>query len=58
MEGHIADILKTCGPKLTQIKLEVTVNNVGDRVMLPEKPDLQKKGHLSSIMLFAIRLFG
>ena len=32
MEGHIADILKTRGPKLTQIKLEVTVN----RVMLPE----------------------
>ena len=35
--GHIADILKTRRPKLTQIKLEVTVNNVGDRVMLPEK---------------------
>ena len=37
MEGHIADVLKTRGPKLTQIELEVTVNNVGDCVMLPEK---------------------
>ena len=51
MEGHIADMLKTCGPKLTQINLEVTINDVGDRVMLPEKcmkSDPQKKGdHLS-----------
>ena len=36
-EGHIADILKTRGPKLTQIKFEVTVHSVGDRVMLPKK---------------------
>ena len=37
MEGHIADILKIRGPKLTQIKLKVTVNKVGDRVISPEK---------------------
>ena len=37
IEGHIANILKTCGPKLTRINLEVTVSNVGDRAMLPEK---------------------
>ena len=43
MENHIADILKTHGPKLTQIKLGVTVNNVEDRVMLPEKQVISKK---------------
>ena len=37
MEGHIADISKTRESKLAQIKLEVTVNSVGHRVMLPEK---------------------
>ena len=63
MEGHIADILKTRGPKLTQIKLEVIVNNVGDCVMLPEKQVIskKKKGHhlsLSPIMLFAFKLIG
>ena len=42
MEGHIADILKTRGPKLTQIKLEVTVNNAGDRVVSRKIDDLQK----------------
>ena len=34
---NIANILETRGPKLTQIKLGITVNNVGDRVILPEK---------------------
>ena len=34
---NIANILKTRGPKLTQIKLGITVNNVGDRVMLAAK---------------------
>ena len=37
MEGHIADILKTGGPKLTQIRQKVTVSNVRDRVVLLEK---------------------
>ena len=34
---NIANILKTRGPKFTQIKLGITANNLGDRVMLPEK---------------------
>ena len=28
MEGHIADVLKTRGPKLTQIDMKVMVNRV------------------------------
>ena len=63
MEGHIADIFKTRGPKLTQIKLGVTVNNVGDRVMLPEKWVISEKKtspcySLSPITLFAIKMIG
>ena len=43
MEDHIADILKTRGPKLTQIKFEVAINNVGHRVMLPKKLVISEK---------------
>ena len=43
MDGHIADILKTRGPKLIQIKLVVTEYNVGDCVMLPQKQVTSKK---------------
>ena len=50
MEGHIDDILKIPGPKLIQIKFEVTANKVGDRVMLPEKQVIfKKKGHHISL---------
>ena len=62
LEGNTADILKTCGLKLTQINLEVTVNNVEDRVMLLEKQVISKQRSssfsLSLIMLFAIKLIG
>ena len=50
MEGHVADILKTRGPKLTQIKLEVTLNNVADRVILPETSVISKKRSLSLLL--------
>ncbi len=36
MEDHIDENLKTRGPKLTQSRWKLTVNNVGDRVLLPE----------------------
>ena len=32
LEGHIADILKTRGPELTQSRWEPTISNVGKRV--------------------------
>ena len=57
MESLIADILITHGPKLTQIKLGVTVNNVGDCVMLPEKQVISKKKVVISLAVtnYAVR---
>ena len=58
MEGHIADILKTLGPKLAQIKWEVTVNNVGNRVMLSKKKVISKKKVTISLAVtnYAVRV--
>ena len=57
-EVHIADILKTRGPKLTQSRWELTVVSVGERAMLPkDKVISKKKVHhpsLSQIMLFVM----
>ena len=51
-EGHIDDILKTCGPELTLIRWKPMVTNVGDGIILP------KKGHhslsVSQNMLFVL----
>ena len=62
MGGHIAENLKTRGPKLTQSRRKLTVNNVGDRILLPEILVSFKKRSsplsLSQIWLFAIRLIG
>ena len=61
MEGHIADLLKTLGPNLTQSREKVTASNAGGRVIFPKKiGDLQKKRSsllsLSQNMLFAIKM--
>ena len=42
-KGHIAEFLKPRVPKLDKYNCEVTVANVGARVMLPEKEVISKK---------------
>ena len=42
-EDHIAEFLKLRVPKLGKCNCEVTVANVGARVMLPKRGDFQQK---------------